>query len=62
MSVPLPMPLLGFVAAHDGRSLKALASPTFQVEPAYLGLHEENSPDRRLLVMANARDGRKPQE
>ncbi len=29
------------------RSLKALASPTFQVEPAYLGLHEENDPDRR---------------
>jgi hypothetical protein len=35
------------------RSLKALASPTFQVEPVYLGLHEENDPDRRLVVVAN---------
>jgi hypothetical protein len=34
-------------------SLKALASPTFQVEPAYLGLHEENDPDQRLVVIAN---------
>ena len=60
MSVPLPMPLLGFVAACDGRSLKALASSTFQVEPAYLGLHEDDNPDRRLVVMVNARDGKKP--
>lgn len=34
-------------------SLKSLASPTFQVEPAYLGLHEGNDPDRRLVVIAN---------
>ena len=34
-------------------SLKALASPTFQVEPVYLGLFEENDPDRRLVAIAN---------
>jgi hypothetical protein len=34
-------------------SLKTLASPTFQVEPVYLGLHEENDPDRRLVAIAN---------
>ncbi len=34
-------------------SLKDLASPTFAVVPAYLGLHEENDPDRRLMVIAN---------
>ena len=37
-------------------SLKTLASPTFQVEPVYLGLHEENDPDRRLVVIANYND------
>ena len=34
-------------------SLKTLASPTFQVVPVYLGLHEENDPDRRLIAIAN---------
>ena len=34
-------------------SLKTLASPTFQVEPVYLGLHEENDPDGRLVAIAN---------
>ena len=74
MSVPLSMPLLGFVAASGDRfnfgaqmervipgakfveldethtifesffqikSLKALASPTFQVEPVHLRLHDQ---------------------
>ena len=35
------------------QSLKALAPPTFQVESVYLGLHEENDPDRRPVVIAN---------
>ena len=35
------------------QSLKALASPTFLMEPVYLGLHEENDPGRRLVVIAN---------
>ena len=34
-------------------SLKSLASPTYRVVPAYLGLHEENDPERRLMVIAN---------
>ena len=34
-------------------SLKTLTSPTFRVVPAYLGLHEENDPDRRLVAIAN---------
>jgi len=34
-------------------SLKTLASPTFQVQPAYLGLHEDNDPNQRLVVIAN---------
>ena len=34
-------------------SLKSLASPTFRVQPVYLGLHEENDPNQRLVVIAN---------
>jgi hypothetical protein len=34
-------------------SLKSLASPTYRVVPVYLGLHEENDPERRLMVIAN---------
>ena len=34
-------------------SLKTLVSPTFQVVPVYLGLHEGNDPDRRLVAIAN---------
>ena len=30
-------------------SLKSLASPTYRVAPVYLGLHEENDPERRLM-------------
>lgn len=52
-------------------SLKTLVPPTFQVEPVYLGLHEENDPERRLVAIANYNnpggaatenpDGNKPQ-
>ena len=34
-------------------SLKSLASPTYRVVPVYLGLHEENDPERRLMAIAN---------
>ena len=34
-------------------SLKSLASPTYRVVPVYLGLHEQNDPERRLMVIAN---------
>ena len=34
-------------------SLKASASPTFQAEPVYLGLHEGNDQDRHSVAMAN---------
>ncbi len=34
-------------------SLKSLASPTFQVQPVYLGLHQDNDPNQRLVVIAN---------
>lgn len=33
--------------------LAALASPTFQVRPMYLGLYEDNDPEKRLLAIAN---------
>ncbi len=33
--------------------LTALASPTYQVQPMYLGLYEDNDPEKRLLVIAN---------
>ena len=34
-------------------SLESLASPTYRVVPVYLGLHEENDPERRLMAIAN---------
>ena len=34
-------------------SLKSLASPTYRVVPVYLGLHQGNDPERRLMVIAN---------
>jgi Domain of unknown function (DUF4159) len=34
-------------------SLSTLASPTFGTTPVYLGLHEDNDPQKRLMVIAN---------
>lgn len=33
--------------------LASLASPTYQVQPMYFGLYEDNDPEKRLLVIAN---------
>ncbi len=34
-------------------SLSSLAAPTFGTQPIYMGLHEDNDPEKRLMVIAN---------